>query len=173
MAKEEKDPAKVEGPNPGMDEEKVPSGEVKDWEKANSEDGATAAKDAPKTVEKSMKDLGGDGAAPQQIKVGGYIYNRVDAEPAPEFIKIEGQLYKLTGSQKKEAAYYKPVQKAPPETKYQFLISLGPKQYVFFFDGDRRFLGWAPSMALDLEIPADAEVAETNYQLALVPGHWT
>ncbi len=98
MAEEKKDSAKVEGPNPGADEQKVPSGDVKDWEKANSEDGATAAKDPAKEVEKSMKDLGGEGAAPTQIKVGGHIYNRVD--PTPEapvpYIKIEGQLYKLT-----------------------------------------------------------------------------
>jgi len=96
MAKESKDSAKVEGPNPGTDVQKVPSGEIKDWEKANGEDGATAAKDPAKEVEKTMKDLGGEGAAPNQIKVNGYIYNRVDANPTPEFIKIEGQLYKRT-----------------------------------------------------------------------------
>lgn len=97
MAEEKKDSAKVEGPNPGNDEQKVPSGDVKDWEKANAEDGATAAKDPEKEVEKTMKDLGGEGAAPQQIKVGGYIYNRVDAaaEKPAEFIRIEGKLYKL------------------------------------------------------------------------------
>jgi len=90
----------------------------------------------------------------------------------PKKIKVNGQVYELA-SVKKEAAHYKPVDTAPPETKYQFLISLGPKQYVFFFDGDRRFLGWAPSMAQGLNIPEDAEVAETNYQLALIPGQWT
>jgi len=87
-------------------------------------------------------------------------------------IRVNGHTYVLADPQKKEAAYYAPVQKAPPESKYQFLISFGPKQYVLFFDDDRRFLGWAPSMAQGLEIPADAEVAETNYQLALVPGNW-
>ena len=99
MAKKKKettDSAKVEGPNPGMDTEKVPSAEVKDWEKANDEDGAQPGKDVVKTVEKTMKDLGGEGAAPTQIKVNGFLYNRVDENPAPQFIKIEGQLYQLT-----------------------------------------------------------------------------
>jgi len=88
-------------------------------------------------------------------------------------IRFDGHTYVLADQQKKEAASYRAVQTAPPETKYQFLISFGPKQYVLFFDDDRRFLGWAPSMAQGLDIPEDAEVAETNYQLALVPGQWT
>lgn len=37
----------------------------------------------------------------------------------------------------------------------------------------RRFLGWADSRARGLEIPADAEVADSTHELALVPGRWT
>ena len=78
--------------------------------------------------------------------------------------------------QKREAGIYSAVQKAPPETAYQYLLSLhGQKnaQYVLFFDADRRFLGWADSMARGLDIPPDAEVADTTHELALVPGRWT
>jgi hypothetical protein len=90
--------------------------------------------------------------APNKISLNGHTYVRADHQP----VRLPHQ----------------PVQKAPQETKYQYLISFGPKQYVLFFGGDRRFLGWAYSMAHGLEIPEDAEVAESNYQLALVPGNW-
>jgi len=78
--------------------------------------------------------------------------------------------------QRRQAGTYRAVQKAPEGTRYQYLLSLhGPKsaQYVLFFDQDRRFLGWADSMAQGLEIPPDAEVADSTYELALVPGRWT
>jgi len=100
LAEEDKkgrDPSSVAGPEPGFEEEKAPSGELKDWEKSQSEMQEKVQKDFAKEVEKTMKDLGdsGDASTPQ------YAPDKETADivkkeaSAPKTIRFQGELYRL------------------------------------------------------------------------------
>jgi hypothetical protein len=108
--KKGKDPSSVAGPEPGFEEEKAPSGELKDWEKGQGEMQETVDKDFEKEVEKSMKELGdsGDASTPQYIpdKETADIVTRKEAgsDDAPKILRFEGQLYKLAAKKDEKGA---------------------------------------------------------------------
>lgn len=93
-----KDPSSVAGPEPGFQEEKAPSGELKQWDKDQTEMQEKVHQDFAKEVEKSMKELGnsGDASTPQYApdKETADIVKKKEAS-APKTIRFQGELYRL------------------------------------------------------------------------------
>jgi len=98
------DSPEVEIPNEGGPEEKVPTSEIKDWEKSLQTPNLTEVKGPENTVEKTMDLLAEKGqeagkgkkeagVVPDRIKVGGHVYRKVEA--APKQIRFRGALYEL------------------------------------------------------------------------------
>ena len=99
------DSPEVDTINEGAPEEKVPTNEIRDWEKGLQTPNLTEVKSPGNTVEKTMdliaekgQEAGGSKkaaqATPERIQVNGFVYRRIEDAPAP-YVRFHGAVYQL------------------------------------------------------------------------------